>query len=108
MRLKYGITDVGGHGVRVVPSDYHPEIPHEKTVEQVGKYAGDYGQKIRLENHGGAGDLVTLRKIMDGVDQLNGDMPDAPDFAQRFELVKAFLDDTLLWECPVAKSLRRE
>ena len=100
--------DVGGHGVRVVPNDFHPEIPHEKTIEQisrslniVGKYAADYGQAIRLENHGGAGDLVTLRKILDGVDQrnvrikLNGEMVDAPDFAQRFELVKPFLDDTL-------------
>ena len=100
--------DVGGHGVRVVPNDYHPDIPKEKTIEQiirslntVGKFAADYGQRIRVENHGTAGDLVSLRKIMDGVDQpnvrikLNGEQIDAPDFAQRFAMVKPFLDDTL-------------
>jgi hypothetical protein len=100
--------DVGGEGVRVVPNDYHPDIPKEKTIAQisralntVGKFAADYGQRIRVENHGSAGDLVSLRRIMEGVDQpnvrikLNGDMVDAPDFAQRFEKIKPFLDDTL-------------
>src|SRR2546427_79046 len=100
--------DVGGQGVRVVPNDYHPGIPKEKTIEQisrslnkVGKFAADYGQRIRLENHGAAGDLVSLRKIMDGVDQpnvrikLNGATVDGPDFALRFEKIKSFLDDTL-------------
>jgi len=100
--------DVGGHGIRVVPNDFHPEVPHEKTIEQIsralnalGKFAAGYGQRIRLENHGTAGDLVTLRKVMEGVDQrnvgikLNGEMVDAADFAQRFEGVKKYLDDTL-------------
>lgn len=100
--------DVGGKGVRVVPNDYHPDVPKEKTIAQiarslnaVGKFAAGYGQRIRLENHGGAGDLVSLRKIMDQVDQrnvgikLNGEEGDGPDFARRFELVKPFLDDTL-------------
>jgi sugar phosphate isomerase/epimerase len=100
--------DVGGLGVRVVPNDFHPEVPHEKTIEQIsralntlGKYAADYGQRIRLENHGTAGDLVTLKKIMEGVDQrnvgikLNGEAVDIPDFAQRFEGVKKYLDDTV-------------
>jgi hypothetical protein len=100
--------DAGGHGVRVVPNDFHPEIPHEKTIEQIsrslnilGKYAADYGQIIRLENHGTAGGLDTLRKILDGVDQpnvrikLNGNPEDAPDFTRRFELVKHLLEDTL-------------
>jgi sugar phosphate isomerase/epimerase len=100
--------DVGGKGVRVVPNDFHPEIPHEKTIAQIsqalntlGRFGADYGQRIRLENHGAAGDLVTLKKIMDGVDQknvgikLNGDPVDAADFAQRFAAVKPYLDDTL-------------
>ncbi len=100
--------DIGGHGVRVFPNDYHPDIAKEKTIGQisralnsVGKFAADFGQRIRLENHGTAGDLVSLRKIMDGVDRpnvrikLNGDSVDAADFTQRFELVKPFLDDTL-------------
>ncbi len=100
--------DVGGHGVRVVPNDFHPEVPHEKTIEQIsrslnllGKFAADYGQRIRLENHGGAGDLVTLKSIMERVDQpnvgikLNGEKADAEDFAQRFKGVVKYLDDTL-------------
>lgn len=100
--------DVGGHGIRVVPNDFHPDVPHEKTIEQIGralntlgKFAADYGQRIRLENHGTAGDLVTLKKVMEGVDQrnvgikLNSETVDAADFAQRFQGVKKYLDDTL-------------
>jgi len=100
--------DVGGHGLRVFVNDFHKEVPHEKTIEQVaralntvGKIGADYGQLIRLENHGSAGDLVTIRKVMDGVNQknvrikLNGLPADAADFANRFPLVKNILDDTL-------------
>ena len=100
--------DVGGKGVRVLPNDYHPDVPREQTIAQiaravnvVGKFAADYGQRIRLENHGTAGDLVSLRKIMDQVDQpnvrikLNGDARDAADFTARFAAVKPVLDDTL-------------
>ena len=100
--------DVGGHGIRVVPNDFHPDVPHEKTIEQIGralntlgKFATDYGQRIRLENHGTAGDLITLKKVMEGVDQrnvgikLNSEPVDAAAFAQRFQGVKKYLDDTL-------------
>ncbi len=100
--------DVGSRGVRVFPNDFHKEVPPEKTIAQisralniVGKYAAGYGQMVRLENHGSAGDLVTLRKIMDGVDQpnvrikLNGDKRDAQDFASRLQTVKHLLADTL-------------
>ncbi len=100
--------DVGGWGLRVFVNDWHKEVPHEKTIEQVtralntvGKIGSEYGQTIRLENHGSAGDLVTVRKIMDGVTRknvrikLNGHPADAGDFARRFSLVKDILDDTL-------------
>src|SRR5262249_41371990 len=100
--------DVGGRGVRVFPNDFYKDVPEEKTIAQisrslnvVGKYAADYGQLIRLENHGSAGRLPTLRKIMDGVDQpnvrikLNGDKRDSENFASKFQLVKDLLGDTL-------------
>jgi sugar phosphate isomerase/epimerase len=100
--------DIGGGGLRVFVNDWHREVPHEKTIEQVagalntvGKIGAGYGQLVRLENHGSAGDLVTIRKIMDGVTQknvrikLNGLPADAPDFANRFQLVKNILDNTL-------------
>ncbi len=100
--------DVGGSGLRVFVNDWHKDVPHEKTIAQVagalntvGKIASEYGQTVRLENHGSAGDLVSIRKIMDGVTEknvrikLNGLPADAEDFPRRFQLVKDILDDTL-------------
>lgn len=68
--------DIGGSGVKVKPNAFHPGIPHEKTIEQigkalneVGKIAGDYGQKIRLEVHGNeTQELPNIRAIMDVAD----------------------------------------
>jgi sugar phosphate isomerase/epimerase len=95
--------DVGATGVRVFPNDFHKEVPEEQTIAQiakalnaVGKFAADYGQMVRLENHGSAGRLTTIRKILDRIDQknvrvkLNSDAKDAAGngFAQNFALVK--------------------
>ncbi len=68
--------DIGGTGVKVKPNAFHPGIPHEKTIEQigrslneVGKIAGDYGQKIRLEVHGNeTQELPNIKAIMDVAD----------------------------------------
>jgi hypothetical protein len=102
--------DVGGRGVRVFVNDFHKEVPEEKTLAQVaraldevGRYAAGLGQTVRLENHGSAGRLVTLRKILDQVKQanirikLNCDVRDNEGgaFARNFALVKDRLDDTL-------------
>jgi sugar phosphate isomerase/epimerase len=102
--------DVGAGGIRVFPNDFHKEVPEERTIAQiaeclnaVGRFAKDHNQIIRLENHGSAGRLTDLRKILDRVDQknvrikLNGDKRDnaANDFAQNFALVKDRLDNTL-------------
>ena len=103
-------SDVGATGVRVFPNDFHKDVPQERTIAQisrslneVGKFAAGYGQMVRLENHGSAGRLVTLQKVMATVDQpnvrikLNGDGRDAEggSFAQNFALVKDRLGDTL-------------
>ena len=100
--------DCGGRGLRVFPNDYHKDVAPEKTLQQIsktlntlGRVAGDLGLLLRLENHGTAGDLLSVRKIMDGVDQksvrikLNGHPADAADFAPRFAKIKDLLDDTL-------------
>ena len=102
--------DIGSSGVRVFPNSFHDGVPQEKTIEQiaralnvVGAFAADYGQQIRLEAHGGAGDLPSIRAIMDQVDQqsvrvkLNSDKRDTKDdnFEARFNLVKDLLGDTL-------------
>src|SRR5262245_21901659 len=64
--------DIGGSGVKVKPNDFHPPIPPEKTIEQIGKalnelgeYASGFGQQIRLEVHGRCSELPTIKKIMD-------------------------------------------
>jgi len=102
--------DVGGSGVRVFPNSFHDGVPREKTIEQIGSalnivgaFAADYGQQVRLEAHGSAGELPTIRAIMDHVVQpsvrvkLNSDKKDTRGngFEHNFNLVKDFLGDTL-------------
>jgi sugar phosphate isomerase/epimerase len=64
--------DVGGTGVKVKPNDLHPNVPREKTIEQIGRslntlaeFAAGYGQEIRLEVHGKCSELPTIRAIME-------------------------------------------
>ena len=102
--------DIGGTGVRVFPNSFHKGVPREKTIEQIGRslniigaFAANYGQQVRLEAHGTAGELPTLRAIMDHVVQpsvrvkLNSDRRDTQGkgFEHNFNLVKDLLGDTL-------------
>ncbi|MFB0555884.1 MAG: sugar phosphate isomerase/epimerase family protein [Phycisphaerae bacterium] len=102
--------DTGSSGVRVFPNSFHDGVPREKTIEQIsnslnilGAFAADYGQQVRLEAHGNAGELPTIRAIMDRVDQpsvrvkLNSDKRDnaGQGFEHNFNLVKDLLGDTL-------------
>ncbi|GAB6164902.1 hypothetical protein JCM19992_09020 [Thermostilla marina] len=64
--------DIGGLGVKVKPNDLPKGVPVEKTIEQIGRslnelaaFAADYGQKLRLEVHGGCSPLPIIKKIMD-------------------------------------------
>src|SRR5262245_37178537 len=64
--------DIGGSGVKVKPNDFHPPVPPEKTIEQIGKalnelgeYASGFGQQVRLEVHGKCAELPTIKAIMD-------------------------------------------
>lgn len=64
--------DVGGSGVKVKPNDLHENISPEQTIEQigkslneVGKFAADYNQQVRLEVHGKCSHLPTIKAIMD-------------------------------------------
>lgn len=66
--------DCGGSGVKVRPNKLHKDVPHAKTIEQigrslnvVGKYAADFGQEIRLEVHGDCARWPICRQIMDHV-----------------------------------------
>jgi len=102
--------DVGGSGVRVLPNAFHKEVPREQTIAQIAKaldaigaYAADYGQQVRLEAHGSAGELPTIRAIMDQVHQpgvrvkLNSSPRDneGKGFEYNFNLVKPFLGSTV-------------
>ncbi|MBL4883306.1 MAG: TIM barrel protein [Planctomycetaceae bacterium] len=70
--------DVGGTGVKVKPDSFHKDVPHEVTIEQIGKtlnqlgkYGLDWGQQIRLEVHGKCAELPTIKKILDVADHPN-------------------------------------
>lgn len=67
--------DVGSSGVKVKPNDLPPDVPKEKTIEQIGRslnelgvYAADLGQQVRLEVHGGCAHLSTIAAIMQVAD----------------------------------------
>jgi sugar phosphate isomerase/epimerase len=71
--------DVGGSGIKVRPNDLPAEVPVEKTLEQIGlsllelgRFAADHGQQIRLEVHGrGTSLLPHIGTIMDHADHPN-------------------------------------
>jgi len=71
--------DVGGSGVKVKPNALPDGVPVEKTIEQIGKslnelggFASDYGQEIRVEVHGrNTSPLPIMKRIFDVVDQPN-------------------------------------
>jgi len=63
--------DLGGSGAKVKPNDLPKEVPQKKTIEQIGhalnelgKYAADYGQQVRLEVHGQCQPLPIIADIM--------------------------------------------
>jgi len=71
--------DIGATGVKVKPNNLPDEVPPEKTIEQigkalnkVGKYAADYGQKIRVEVHGRkTAEIPNMKAIFDHVTEPN-------------------------------------
>ncbi|MBA4107580.1 MAG: xylose isomerase [Pirellula sp.] len=67
--------DVGGSGVKVKPNDLPQGVRQEKTIEQIGRalnqvgsYAADLGQEVRLEVHGQCAPLPIIASIMEVAD----------------------------------------
>jgi len=68
--------DIGASGVKVKPNQFHDGISKEKTLEQIGNalnelgnFAINTGQKLRLEVHGeGTQELPNIKTIMDYVE----------------------------------------
>jgi sugar phosphate isomerase/epimerase len=70
--------DIGGSGVKVKPDRLPQEVAREKTLEQIGrslenlgKYAQDWGQEIRLEVHGQCAPLPHIAEIFSYIEQPN-------------------------------------
>ena len=103
--------DVGGSGVKVRPNHLHDDVPHEKTIEQIGKalnevaaFGADYGQEIRVEVHGrGTQQPEIMRKIMDVASNenvgvcwnCNQEDLDGKGFDYNFDLLKNRFGDTV-------------
>ena len=71
-------NDIGGSGVKVKGDGFHDEVSHETTLTQVigvlrelGDYASQYDQQIRLEVHGGFRDIEVHHDIISRVNHPN-------------------------------------
>jgi sugar phosphate isomerase/epimerase len=96
--------DVGASGVKVRPNGLPKEVPVEKTLEQIGRslhelgvFAKEHGQVIRLEVHGNPTQLLpNIRRIIDVADHpsvgvcwnSNPTDLDGDGFDHNFDLVK--------------------
>ena len=103
--------DIGGTGVKVKPNAFPPEVSHEKTLEQigtslreVGEFAADYGQEIRVEVHGkGTQELPAMKAMMEYADHpqvkvcWNCNMQDlnGEGLTHNFNLVKGYFGETV-------------
>jgi len=120
--------DVGASGVKVRPNGLPKEVSVERTLEQIGRalldlgaFAKDLGQTIRLEVHGsGTSKLPHIRTIMDHARHPNVGVCwnsnqtdlDGDGFDANFELVKdriisVHLRDLFLEEYPWRKLFAR-
>lgn len=120
--------DVGASGVKVRPNALPPEVPAEKTLEQIGRalrelgeFGAGYGQQIRLEVHGaGTSRLRHIKTIMEVANHpnvgvcWNSNQTDLEDggFDANFELVQdriveVHLRDLYLEEYPWRRLLTR-
>jgi sugar phosphate isomerase/epimerase len=72
-------NDIGASGIKVKPNDLPADVPKEKTIAQigaslneVGRFAGDYGQLVRVEVHGNlTQELPNMKAIFDQVTEPN-------------------------------------
>ena len=120
--------DVGAAGVKVRPNGFPKDVPHEKTLAQIGhalRELGEFGENhgvvIRLEVHGsGTSLLPNIKSIMDAASHKNVGVCwnsnqtdlDGDGFDHNFNLVKdrifsVHMRDLFLEEYPFRKLLTR-
>ena len=103
--------DCGGTGVKVKPNSLPKDVPHEKTIEQIGNalnvvaaYGQTYGQQIRVEVHGrGTSQLPVIKAIFDVATHPNAGVCwnsnkedlDGDGLDHNFNLVKGRFGDTV-------------
>jgi sugar phosphate isomerase/epimerase len=104
-------SDIGATGIKVKPNDLPPEVPPEKTIAQiaaslneVGKFARDYNQLVRVEVHGNkTQELPVMKAIFDQVTENNvkicwncneQDLL-SPGLEGNFNMVKKWFGDTV-------------
>ena len=71
--------DIGASGIKVKPNDLPASVSREKTIAQiatslneVGKFAGDFGQLVRVEVHGNlTQEIPNMRAIFEQVTEKN-------------------------------------
>ncbi|WP_339677130.1 sugar phosphate isomerase/epimerase family protein [Cyclobacterium marinum] len=102
--------DIGASGIKVKPNRLPEEVSREKTIAQiaksfseVGEYAKDYGQLVRVEVHGKVTQqLPVMKAIFDQVSSSNvkicwnsnnTDLME-PGLVGNFNMVKKWLGDT--------------
>jgi sugar phosphate isomerase/epimerase len=72
-------SDIGATGIKVKPNDIPAGVPEEKTLAQIaaslneiGKFARDYGQLVRVEVHGNrTQEIPKMKTIFDQVTEKN-------------------------------------
>ena len=103
--------DIGATGLKVKPNTLPTEIPREKTISQiaaslneVGKFAQDYDQMIRVEAHGRiTSELPNMKAIFDQVTEPNVKIcwncnpvdTNPPGLKGNFESVQQWIGDTV-------------
>lgn len=103
--------DIGASGIKVKPNDLPVSVPREKTIAQiaaslneVGKFAADLGQIVRVEVHGNlTQEIPNMRAIFEQVTEKNVKMcwncndqdllP--PGLEANFNSVKKWFGDTV-------------
>jgi sugar phosphate isomerase/epimerase len=103
--------DIGATGIKVKPNDLPAGVPKEKTIAQigtslneVGRFARDYGQLVRVEVHGNlTQELPNMKAIFDHVTEPNVKicwncndqdlLP--PGLEGNFNMVKKWFGDTV-------------
>jgi len=70
--------DCGASGIKVRPNALPNEVEKEKTIAQIarslselGRFAVEYGQEIRLEIHGGCAAIPIIKSVIDQVPEKN-------------------------------------